>query len=157
MLESLASHESTATTVLDMHLYDLLVALWRYVSLHCPYFQRFSKLSSKHFNFDDFRPSLAINVINLLARIARWGDGAEGVVAAKALDYVLSGLHSFNSEIELSTYRLLQALVGHEATVHAVLAIVPLQDIIALTCYGFLCSRYGLHLSSLSAKLMLLA
>ncbi|KAJ7226175.1 hypothetical protein C8J57DRAFT_1585978 [Mycena rebaudengoi] len=104
MLESLASHESTATTVLDMHLYDLLVALWR-----------------KHFNFDDFRPSLAINV---------------------------GGLHSFNSEIELSTYRLLQALVGHEATVHAVLAIVPLQDIIALTCYGFLCSSnedYEVH------------
>jgi hypothetical protein len=42
ILSALASHESTATAVLNMHLYDLLVTLWRYVSVICPYFQRFS-------------------------------------------------------------------------------------------------------------------
>ncbi|KAJ7257337.1 hypothetical protein C8J57DRAFT_1721178 [Mycena rebaudengoi] len=116
MLESLVSHESTATAGLDMRLYDLLVTLGRE-------------------NFE-FRPSLAINVLNLLARIARWRDGAEGVVAAKALDRVLDGLYSSNSEILLSTCRLLQALVGHESTVHSVVAMVPRRDIFALSFYG---------------------
>ncbi|KAJ7232582.1 hypothetical protein C8J57DRAFT_1578934 [Mycena rebaudengoi] len=84
MLESLASHESTATAVLNMRLYDLLATLW-------------------------YRPlSLTLSVIDLLACMARWRDGTEGVVAMKALDNVLNGLQSFNPYIRLSTCQLLE-------------------------------------------------
>ncbi|KAJ7258654.1 hypothetical protein C8J57DRAFT_1341104 [Mycena rebaudengoi] len=112
MLESLASHESTATAVLDMHLFDLLVTLWR--------------------ETDHLSPSLTINGIDLLACLARWRDGAEGVVAAKALDNVFDGLHSFSGGIRKSTCQLLRALLRHESTMQAVVAIVRRQDIVTL-------------------------
>ncbi|KAJ7276002.1 hypothetical protein C8J57DRAFT_1590312 [Mycena rebaudengoi] len=107
MLVSIASHESTATAVLNMRLYNLLATLWQYVSY-------------------------PFSIIPEFFNVIQWRDGAEGVVATKALDNVLNGLHSLDHWIQLSTCRLLRALVGHESTVQAVVAIVPREDISAL-------------------------
>jgi hypothetical protein len=67
--------------------------------------------------------------------MARWRDGAEGVVATTALDNALDGLNSLNGDIRLATWELLRALVGHESTVQAVVAIVPREDLVALVRY----------------------
>ncbi|KAJ7276056.1 hypothetical protein C8J57DRAFT_1224188 [Mycena rebaudengoi] len=120
MLESLVSHKSTATTVLDMHLYDLLATLWG-----------FSKSSSEDLH-KILQSTPAASVVKLLACIARWREGAEGIVTARSLDNIRAGFNSLNIEIRLSTCKLLRALVGHESTVQAVLAIVPREDIVAL-------------------------
>ncbi|KAJ7232535.1 hypothetical protein C8J57DRAFT_1250511 [Mycena rebaudengoi] len=71
-------------------------------------------------------------VIDLLTRMARWREGAEGMVAAKVLNDVLDGLQSFDPQIRSSTCLLLLELVGHESTVEAVIATVPRNDIGAL-------------------------
>ncbi|KAJ7276044.1 armadillo-type protein [Mycena rebaudengoi] len=112
MLKNLVFHGSTTSAVLDMHLYDLLATLWR-----------------------GGPPSLTLSVINLLARIARWREGAEGVVNAKLLNDIVYELHSLNDGIRLSTCGLLRRLVGHESTVQAVVAIVPRNDIVALSSH----------------------
>ncbi|KAJ7253803.1 hypothetical protein C8J57DRAFT_1237060 [Mycena rebaudengoi] len=113
MLASLASHKSTATAVLNMRLYDLLATLWH----EDPKGRQHTPTSA---------------VINLLTHIARWREGAEGMVAAKVLNEVLNGLHSLDHWIRLSTCRLLRELVGHQSTVQAVVAIVSREDIVAL-------------------------
>ncbi|KAJ7232523.1 hypothetical protein C8J57DRAFT_1729819, partial [Mycena rebaudengoi] len=110
MLMNLAFHESTASAVLDMHLYDLLATLWR----------------------DGGPLTLIFSVVNLLARLARWREGAEGVIAAKSLDNIRERLQSLKGNIRLPTCQLLRALVGHESTVQAVVVIVPRGDIVAL-------------------------
>ncbi|KAJ7232517.1 hypothetical protein C8J57DRAFT_1480634 [Mycena rebaudengoi] len=106
MLKSLASHESTVAAVLNMRLYDLLATLWH--------------------------DGLTLPVIDLLACMARWQDGAEGVVATTALDNALDGLYSLRPQIRSSTCRLLQELVRHESTVQAVITAVRRGDIVAL-------------------------
>ncbi|KAJ7266207.1 hypothetical protein C8J57DRAFT_1229606 [Mycena rebaudengoi] len=113
ILDNLVSHKSTAIAVLDMHLYDLLATLWRE-------------------NSDGRQITLTVTVIKLLASIAGWREGAEGLVTPKLLNDVLSGLQSLNDSIRLSMCELLLALVGHESTVQAVVAIVPREDIAAL-------------------------
>jgi hypothetical protein len=91
---------------------------------------------------------LTYELIGTLTRIASFPGGAEGVVTAKLLNDVRNGLHSTSYLIQLSTCDLLRELVGHESVVQAVIAVVPREDIIAL-------SRYGSHLSSLTPKLTL--
>ncbi|KAJ7232578.1 hypothetical protein C8J57DRAFT_172798 [Mycena rebaudengoi] len=113
MLAGLAYHESTATAVLTI-LSDLHATLW-----------------SEDPNGHKRIPSCA--VIDLLTRIARWREGAEGMVAAKVLNDVLHGLHSLDPQIRLSTCELLRALVGHESMVQAVVAIVSREDIKVLS------------------------
>ncbi|KAJ7276019.1 hypothetical protein C8J57DRAFT_1312129 [Mycena rebaudengoi] len=113
MLGSLLFHESTATSVLDMCLCDFLATLW-------------------HGYTDGRRLTRTIAVINLLFHIARWREGAEGMVTAKSLDNIRRGLQSHKVMIRLSACRLLRELVGHESTVQAVVAIVPREDIVAL-------------------------
>ncbi|KAJ7265253.1 hypothetical protein C8J57DRAFT_1622380 [Mycena rebaudengoi] len=114
ILGNLASHKSTASAVLNIHLYDLLATLWR-EDLH---------------NIHPSTPALPL--IELLARIARWREGAEGMVIVKLLNDVLEGLHSFNHRIRISTCRLLYELVGHKSTVQAVVEIVSREEIVAL-------------------------
>ncbi|KAJ7232499.1 hypothetical protein C8J57DRAFT_1480630 [Mycena rebaudengoi] len=77
-------------------------------------------------------PTLTLSVISLLSRIARWREGAEGVVTAKLLDNIRAGLNSLNTDIRLSTCTLLRTLVGHKSTVQAVVVAVPREDIVAL-------------------------
>ncbi|KAJ7232560.1 hypothetical protein C8J57DRAFT_1578885 [Mycena rebaudengoi] len=112
-LKQLSVHKSTAIAVLNMHLYDLLATLWRE-------------------NSDGRQITLTVAVIKLLANIARWLEGAEGLVTPKLLNDVLSGLQSLNDSIRLSMCALLHALVGHETTVQAVVTIVPQEDIVVL-------------------------
>ncbi|KAJ7276015.1 hypothetical protein C8J57DRAFT_1224151 [Mycena rebaudengoi] len=113
ILDNLVSHKSTAIAVFNMHLYDLLATLWRE-------------------NSDGRQITLTVAVIKLLANIARWREGAEGLVTPKLLNDVLSGLQSLNDSIRLSMCALLHALVGHETTVQAVVTIVPREDIVVL-------------------------
>ncbi|KAJ7220956.1 hypothetical protein C8J57DRAFT_1731886 [Mycena rebaudengoi] len=109
MLKALASHEFTATALVT-----LLVTLWRE-------------------GLDAVDPSTpAVDAIGLLPHIARWREGAEGLVTGNLLDNVLNWLHSLNLWIRLSTCSLLRELVGHESTAQAVVAIVPREDIVAL-------------------------
>ncbi|KAJ7232554.1 hypothetical protein C8J57DRAFT_1533028 [Mycena rebaudengoi] len=113
ILESLVSRESTATAMLDMHLYNPLAILWR-EDLH------------------KILPSTpAARVIKLLACMARWREGAEGMVIAKLLKDVRKGLRAPHYWLRLPTCQLLRALVRHESTVQAVVAIVLREDVVA--------------------------
>ncbi|KAJ7275989.1 hypothetical protein C8J57DRAFT_1224131 [Mycena rebaudengoi] len=125
----LVSHRSTATAVLEW----TFTTCWRL---------------SGHPN--GRKRTATIAVIDLLTRIARWREGAEGMAGAKVLNVIPDGLHSLDHQIRPSTYRLLQELVRHESTVQAVITTVPREDIKAF-------SRYGSLLSSLSEKFTLLA
>ncbi|KAJ7276053.1 armadillo-type protein [Mycena rebaudengoi] len=122
-LHYLLSHESTATAVLDMGLYDLLMTLW-----------------SEDPQGRKRTPSGAVitsSVIHLLTCMARRRDGAEGVVtAAKCLESICEGFQSSNRYLRLLTCELLRELVGHESMVQAVVAIVPREDIVAVSSGG---------------------
>ncbi|KAJ7232536.1 hypothetical protein C8J57DRAFT_1480642 [Mycena rebaudengoi] len=124
MLKRLVSCESTATAVLNMHLTSPLT-----FSIYPEFFKVIQCKSSEY----PYSRHLTLSVIDLLACIARWQDGAEGVVATTALDNVLDGLHSLDLQIRLFTLMLLQELVGHESTVRTVVEIVPREDISVLT------------------------
>ncbi|KAJ7265742.1 hypothetical protein C8J57DRAFT_1718330 [Mycena rebaudengoi] len=114
MLENLASHESTATTVLNMRLYNLLTTLWHEYRYNHP-----------------LSPTLP--VIDLLACMARWQEGAAGMVTAQLLNNIRYGVKSLNaSPIRVSTFKLMRALVGHESTVRAMVAIVPRKRIVGI-------------------------
>ncbi|KAJ7265129.1 hypothetical protein C8J57DRAFT_400262 [Mycena rebaudengoi] len=110
----LASHESTATAVLNMWPSDLLVRLWRAG------------------DDPDASPYITSRVIDMLTRIARHPGRAEGVVTAIMLSDILNGLRSVDHWTRLSTCELLRALAGHKSTVQAVVEMVPREDILAL-------------------------
>ncbi|KAJ7275952.1 hypothetical protein C8J57DRAFT_1590226 [Mycena rebaudengoi] len=74
--------------------------------------------------------------------IARWQEGAEGVVTAKSLDNIRAGLNSRDVDIRLSTCELLRALIEHESTVQAVVAIVSREYVQALSRFASVQPRY---------------
>ncbi|KAJ7494172.1 hypothetical protein FB451DRAFT_451775 [Mycena latifolia] len=76
---------------------------------------------------------LAFNALEALASIADWPNGAEAVVAAKALDHITNTLESRHYWVRQSTCNLLTALARHESTVQAVARSVPRERLVALS------------------------
>ncbi|KAJ7494150.1 armadillo-type protein [Mycena latifolia] len=73
--------------------------------------------------------------LNALGSIAKWPDGAEDVVAAKALNHITKSLESRDYWVRESTCDLLAALARHESTVQAVVHAVPREHLVALSRY----------------------
>ncbi|KAK7031357.1 armadillo-type protein [Favolaschia claudopus] len=71
-----------------------------------------------------------------LSAIARYEDGAEAIVEAKALDHALELLTSSDALTQGWTCELLASLAGQESTALAVLAISPWGPLMALLCDG---------------------
>ncbi|KAJ7830061.1 armadillo-type protein [Mycena olivaceomarginata] len=76
--------------------------------------------------------SLVPWVTHALSRIARWVDGAKGVVDAKALDHVLRLLESPNPNIRKWASDLVGRLTSHEATAPAILELKPIAQLESL-------------------------
>ncbi|KAJ7355645.1 armadillo-type protein [Mycena albidolilacea] len=76
--------------------------------------------------------SLAPYVTYALSQIARWVDGAKGVVDAKVLDHVLRLLESPNLDTRRWACKLVGNVATHEATSHAVLQLKPCEQIVSL-------------------------
>ncbi|KAJ7850036.1 armadillo-type protein [Mycena olivaceomarginata] len=66
-----------------------------------------------------------------LSQIARWVDGAKGVVDAKALDYVLRLLESPNLETRTWACYLTASLASHESTAPAILKLNPSMQLVS--------------------------
>ncbi|KAJ7830066.1 armadillo-type protein [Mycena olivaceomarginata] len=93
----IASHESTAPAVLKLN----------------PSVQLVSLLGGED--------SLVTSVMNTLFHIAKWVDGAKGVVDAKVLDHVLRLLESPNLDTRELASKLVGNLTSHKSTAPAVL------------------------------------
>jgi hypothetical protein len=68
-----------------------------------------------------------------LSQIARWRDGAQAIVDAKALDHVLWFLKSLNPDIRKGTCELMGRLAEHESTAPAILELNPCAQLASLT------------------------
>ncbi|KAJ7232496.1 hypothetical protein C8J57DRAFT_1250480 [Mycena rebaudengoi] len=131
IISTLALHEPTAVTVVEANVLNSVDKLLRAkpTDLRRRIFSMLERLAS----YELQGPSSACSPSTCLKLS---GNGAEGMVATKALDNVLSGLHSYSHPMRLATCRLLRPLVEHESTVQAVVAIVARKDIVALFEYG---------------------
>ncbi|KAJ7880392.1 armadillo-type protein [Mycena olivaceomarginata] len=103
-----ASHESTAPAVLKLN----------------PSVQLVSLLGGED--------SLVHSVMYTLSQIARWEDGAKGVVDAKALDHVLRLLESPNPVTQEWASQLVAWVTSHESTAPAVLKLNPALQLVSL-------------------------
>jgi len=83
------------------------------------------------FSISDEDPRVIEGATYALSQIARWSDGAQAIVEAKALDYVLMLLESQRPTIREWTCELLGRLVCHESSVPMVL---ELQACVRLVC-----------------------
>ncbi|KAJ7494101.1 armadillo-type protein [Mycena latifolia] len=72
-------------------------------------------------------------VLHILWRIAKSLAGAEGVVAANALPYLLDGLGSRSSYIHWRACQLMQVLAEHKSTAAAVIDLNPCKQLVALS------------------------
>ncbi|KAJ7880383.1 armadillo-type protein [Mycena olivaceomarginata] len=108
LVGNLACHKSTAPAVLKLN----------------PSVQLVSLLGGED--------SLVRWVTYALSRIARWADGAKGVVDAKALDHVLRLLKSPNPKTRESASILVGNLACHKSTAPAVLKLNPSLQLVSL-------------------------
>jgi hypothetical protein len=67
-----------------------------------------------------------------LSQIARWVDGAKGVIDAKALDHLLRLLESPNPVTREWACVLVQELASHEATAPDILQLKPIPQLESL-------------------------
>jgi hypothetical protein len=67
-----------------------------------------------------------------LSRIAKWVDGAKGVVDAKVLDHVLRLLKSPNPDIQEWASNLVGWVASHKSTAPAVLKLNPSVQLVSL-------------------------
>ncbi|KAJ7494132.1 armadillo-type protein [Mycena latifolia] len=111
LLEKLARHKSTAGAVMGPKLCVQLVTIL--------------ELSNPDGN-------LAFYALEALASLAYWPDGAEAVVAAKALDHLTKLLVSRWAGMREAACRLLAALAWHESTGRAGARAVPRERLVAL-------------------------
>ncbi|KAJ7494188.1 armadillo-type protein [Mycena latifolia] len=109
LLEKLAQQKSTAGAVMDPKLCGQLV-----IQLYTD---------------DDLNLALALDA---LASIANWPDGAQAVVAAKALDHLTKSLVSRWADMREAACRLLAALMRHESSAQAVARAIPRERLVAL-------------------------
>ncbi|KAJ7494084.1 hypothetical protein FB451DRAFT_1551287, partial [Mycena latifolia] len=70
---------------------------------------------------------------DLLWYIAYSSEGAEGVVAANALPYLLDGLGSPSSSVRWRACQLMQVLAEHESTAAAVIELHPCKHLVSLS------------------------
>ncbi|KAJ7267721.1 hypothetical protein C8J57DRAFT_1613743 [Mycena rebaudengoi] len=147
--DSSAHHESSAIAIVETNVpksIENLPGFWR-THLHWEIHSVLSNLVSHE------STATAVDKCHLLATLWRehLDANADTYITAQVID-TLARIASFPGGAEglLSTCKLLRALIGHESTVQAVIAAVPREDIVAL-------SRYGSHLSSMTAKLTFLA
>ncbi|KAF7356897.1 hypothetical protein MVEN_01025500 [Mycena venus] len=109
----LASHESTAPAILELKLYVQLVSL----------------LSDDH-------SGVIGSAMCGLANIARWLDGAQAVVDAKAMDHTLILLQSSDVYVRKWTGQLVGWLASHESTAPAILGLKLYVQLVFLLCDG---------------------
>ncbi|KAJ7494163.1 armadillo-type protein [Mycena latifolia] len=114
LVENLARHKSTAGAVMDPKLCAQLVAVL--------------ELDAYHYSLDPIHA----HALEALASIANWPNGAEAVVAAKALDHLTKLLVSRWDDEPRPAYDLLAALARHESTAQAVARAVPRERLVAL-------------------------
>ncbi|KAF7350407.1 hypothetical protein MVEN_01345500 [Mycena venus] len=69
-----------------------------------------------------------------LSQIARWSDGAQAVVDAKALDDVKELLKSPNPQVRYQTCELVNALASHDSTAPAILELSTCKELESLLC-----------------------
>ncbi|KAJ7494113.1 armadillo-type protein [Mycena latifolia] len=110
LVEKLARHKSTVGAVMDLEPCERLVTIL--------------ELDTGNY--------LAFCALEALGSIANWPNGAEAVVAAKALDHLTKSLVSRLAYERRSACRLLAALARHESTVQAVAGAVPRERLVAL-------------------------
>ena len=70
--------------------------------------------------------------MHTLSQIASWLEGAQAIVDAMVLDYVLVLLKSSRSEVRERTCTLLGWLSTHEFTAAAVLELKPCKQLVSL-------------------------
>ncbi|KAF8196753.1 armadillo-type protein [Mycena galopus ATCC 62051] len=102
----LACHQSTGSAILELNPCTQLVSLLR-----------------------DTDSQWAIKA---LCQIARWADGLDAIVQAKATDYVLVLLESPNSEVRECTCELIGMLAGCESSAPAILEVEPQLHIVSV-------------------------
>ncbi|KAJ7494017.1 hypothetical protein FB451DRAFT_1360618, partial [Mycena latifolia] len=73
---------------------------------------------------------------DLLRRIADSSEGAEGIVAANALHYLLDGLASPSVHLRLAVFQLMDALLQHESAAAAVINHHPCKQLVTLSSTG---------------------
>ncbi|KAJ6485870.1 armadillo-type protein [Mycena sanguinolenta] len=98
LVGALASHEATAPSVLKLKLCARLVPFLRH----------------RH---DEVIESSAY----ALSQIARWEDGAQAIIDAKAATHILISIRSPNPVIRARTAELIGRLAGHQSTGEAIL------------------------------------
>ncbi|KAF7356921.1 hypothetical protein MVEN_01028000 [Mycena venus] len=125
LLGALGSHEEIISAVLELKPYMWLVSLLRRVQVlrHNSFF-----LSC----FSDKDSSVIARAIYALCQIARWSDGAQAIVDARALDGMLAFLESSSSDIRKWTCELVGRLVEHESTVQAILGLQPCAQLLSV-------------------------
>ncbi|KAJ7257953.1 armadillo-type protein [Mycena haematopus] len=80
-------------------------------------------------------PEVVLGAMFALSQIAQWIDGAEAVVDAKTLDYVLELLKSPDAGIRKWTCVLVGELAGHESTAPVILRLKPCVRLVSLFRY----------------------
>jgi hypothetical protein len=70
--------------------------------------------------------------MDTLATIARWSEGAQAIVDAKAQDHILKLLKSQSLRVAGGTCLLVVELAGHELTVPAILELDLLNLLVFL-------------------------
>ncbi|KAF7330837.1 hypothetical protein MVEN_02423000 [Mycena venus] len=100
LVARLASHESTAPAILELKLCERLVSLMR-----------------------DKNSGVIFTAVYALSQIARWLEGAQDIVVARALDNLSTLLNSPCKDVWAVTCSLVGWLASHESTAQAILAL----------------------------------
>ncbi|KAJ7494063.1 hypothetical protein FB451DRAFT_1360633 [Mycena latifolia] len=127
LLEKLARHKSTAGGVMDLKLCAQLVAILKFIQL-----------------FSDILIIMSISggtpgfyALEVLGSVANRPNGAEAVVAAKALNPLIKSLGSRSASVRESACSLLAALAQHESTGQAVARAIPRERLVVLIRDGY--------------------
>ncbi|KAJ7915917.1 armadillo-type protein [Mycena leptocephala] len=109
LVRNLASHESTASTLLMMKPAAQLVSfLW------------------------DEDHTVVSKVVHALAQVAAWPDGAQAAVNANVVDYLTELLRSPSVEVQKASCILIRELVYHDSIAPAILTMNPCVPLVSL-------------------------
>jgi hypothetical protein len=127
MLANLAHHESTSVTVLDANFTLRLVSLLRYVSIRYDTTNIHSIAESSN---DE--TSVIESALYTLSTVARWPEGAQGIVDAGALDLFEELFESSRTGIREWTCELLRKLAHHESASICILRFNPCGRVVSV-------------------------